>query len=421
MNGSILEVIIVGAGHAGLSASYYLKHLGLEHVVFEKGKIGESWRSQRWDSFTMNTANRLNVLPGFFYKGRKPDAYSSAVEFVKSLEDYVSSFQLPVSENTTVLSVDKLQSNPYFTVTVSQDNEGVRTYNCWQVIIASGSMNVPYTPPFAKHISPAIKQLHASRYRNSPQLPEGAVLVTGSAQTGCQLAEDLLDAGRKVYLSTSKVPRIPRRYRGKDIMDWLIEAKFIEGGTTSEIVSGSGCSFPEPLLTGAGEMGHTLSLQALVQKGAVLLGRMDKASSDNVFFENNVMDHIRFADEHSMVVKGKIDDYINRKQLMAEEAVTDEADMPYGNGIMPTISALSLTDHNITSIIWATGFSGKYDYIKLPVLDSDGRPIHEHGVSATEGLYFVDCSWQRNQKSNYVFGVKEDAGFVSSKVYAALR
>ena len=129
MNGSILEVIIIGAGHAGLSASYYLKHLGLEHVVFERGKIGESWRSQRWDSFTMNTSNRLNVLPGFIYKGKKPEAYSSATEFVKSLEDYVSKFQLPVEENSSVLSIDKLQPNPYYTVTVSQDNEGIRTYN----------------------------------------------------------------------------------------------------------------------------------------------------------------------------------------------------------------------------------------------------------------------------------------------------
>jgi putative flavoprotein involved in K+ transport len=226
----------------------------------------------------MNTSNRLNVLPGFIYKGKKPDAFSSATEFVKSLEDYVASFQLPVTENTTVLSIEKLQPNPYFTVTVSQDQEEIRTYNCWQVIIASGSMNVPYIPAFSKQISPSITQLHSSKYRNPSQLPEGAVLITGSAQSGCQLAEELLDAGKKVYLSTSKVPRLPRRYRGKDIMDWLIETKLIADSSTFK---SDGCMAPEPLLTGAGGLGHTLSLQSLAQKGVVLLGRTENASEES--------------------------------------------------------------------------------------------------------------------------------------------
>ena len=418
MNGSILEVIIIGAGHAGLSASYYLKHLGLEHVVFERGKIGESWRSQRWDSFTMNTSNRLNVLPGFIYKGKKPEAFSSASEFVKSLEDYVSSFQLPVTENTTVLSIEKLQPNPYFTVTVSQDQEEIRTYNCWQVIIASGSMNVPYIPAFSKEISPSITQLHSSKYRNPSQLPEGAVLITGSAQSGCQLAEELLDAGKRIYLSTSKVPRIPRRYRGKDIMDWLIETKLI---TDSSTFKSGGCTTPEPLLTGAGGLGHTLSLQSLAQKGAVLLGRTENATAEEIFFDNNIMDHITFADEYSEKVKKNIDEFIKRSQVRASEVTLDEDDVPYMSDVVVSPSSINLEEHEITSILWATGFCGKYDYIKLPVLDSGGQPIHRQGVSPVEGLYFVDCSWQRNNKSNFVFGIKHDAGFVSSKVYSALR
>jgi putative flavoprotein involved in K+ transport len=419
MNGSILEVIIVGAGHAGLSASYYLKHLGLEHVVFERAKIGESWRSQRWDSFTMNTSNRLNVLPGFIYKGKKPEAYSTATEFVKSLEDYVSKFQLPVSENSSVLSIEKLQPNPYYTVTVSQDNEGIRTYNCWQVVIASGSMNIPYIPAFSKQISPSITQIHSSAYRNPYQLPDGAVLIAGSAQSGCQLAEELLDSGRKVFLSTSKVPRIPRRYRGKDIMDWLIETKFIEADSTT--LKSGGCTIPEPLLTGAGGLGHTLSLQSLVQKGAVLLGRTEDASAGEIFFENNIMDHITFADEYSEKVKKTIDEFIKRNQVRAEDVIIDEADMPYADGTVTSPSSIDLKEHDITSIVWATGFGGKYDYIKLPVLDSNGQPIHQQGVSPVEGIYFVDCSWQRNHKSNFVFGIKHEAGFVSSKVYSALR
>jgi putative flavoprotein involved in K+ transport len=255
-------------------------------------------------------------FPVLFTKERKPDAFSSASDFVRSLEDYVSSFQLPVVEQSTVLSIDKHQPNPYFTVTVTQDNEGVRTYNCWQVIIASGSLNVPNIPKFAKQISPAIKQLHSSKYRNPFQLPEGAVLITGSAQSGCQLAEELLDDGRTVYLSTSKVPRIPRRYRGKDIMDWLIDTKFMDSG--SRVLKSVGCN-TEPLLTGAGGLGHTLSLQSLVERGATLLGRTEGASGDDIFFDNNVMEHIAFADEFSLKVKNTIDEYILRTQVRAEE------------------------------------------------------------------------------------------------------
>jgi putative flavoprotein involved in K+ transport len=279
-------------------------------------------------------------------------------------------------------------------------------------------MSVPYIPPFSEQISPAINQLHSSAYRNVSQLPDGGILITGGAQSGCQLAEELLDAGRNVYLSTSKVPRIPRRYRGKDIMDWLIDTKFM--ATDSSSLRSVGCN-TEPLLTGAGGLGHTLSLQSLVQKGAVLLGRTESASGNDVYFDNNVMDHIIFADEFSVKVKKTIDDFIARTQVRAEEVTLDDADSPYTDDIVVSPSSINLKEQGITSIVWATGFCGKYDYIKLPVLDSSGQPIHRQGVSTVEGLYFVDCCWQRNYKSNFVFGIKDDAGFVSSKVYSALR
>ncbi|MBA4058633.1 MAG: heavy metal resistance protein CzcO, partial [Marivirga sp.] len=157
MNGSILEVIVVGAGHAGLSLSYYLKHLGLEHMVFERGRIGESWRSQRWSSLTFNTVNRLNILPGSSHKIKNPEKFCTAAEFVTSLETYVSAFQLPVSENSNVLSIDKPAGSPFFIVTVSQENEAARTYNSWQVVIASGSLNQKVIPPFASFISPGVQ------------------------------------------------------------------------------------------------------------------------------------------------------------------------------------------------------------------------------------------------------------------------
>jgi len=421
MNGTILDVIIIGAGHAGLSASYYLKHLGLEHIIFERGKIGESWRSQRWDSFAMNTANRLNVLPGATYKGDKPDEFCLAEEFVTSLEEYVSSFQLPVSDSSNVLSVEKPGKSPFFNVTVSHDYDIPRNYSCWQLIIASGALNEKKIPTFASLISPDIKQLHICDYRNPVQLPDGAVLVIGSAQSGCQVAEDLMDAGRKVFLSTSMVPRIPRRYRGKDIMDWLIESKFMDV-RTSEVTDPEMLSMKVPLLSGIGEYGHTISLQYLARKGAVLLGKTEKAEGKNVFFQLNALAHMKFADDFAMTVKDMIDEFILKDRIQAFEVDVDEADLPAVNTDCDTsITSLNLEEHNIKSILWATGFNGNFSYIKLPVLDREGQPKHHHGVTDVEGLYFLGCPWLRSRKSNLIYGIKDDAAFISDKVYSSLR
>lgn len=421
MNGSILEVVVVGAGHAGLSASYYLKQLGMEHVVIERGRIGETWRSQRWDSFMMNTANRINTLPGASYRGKKPEGYSSATEFITALESYVSKFQLPVTENTNVISIEKPVSSPYFIVTVKHEHEPPKKLNCWQVIIASGTLNEKKLPTFASLISPEIKQIHTSEYRNPARLPDGAVMVIGSAQSGCQIAEDLLEAGRKVYLSTSQVPRIPRRYRGKDFMDWFAECKFLELRTNA-VTDPKVLSMKMPLLSGTGEGGHTISLQYLAQKGVVLLGKMEKVEGVNVFFQSNTLEHIRFADDYSEKMKGMIDEYILSNRIQAEDSEVDYADLPDTTGeYTNVVSSLNLKEHHIHSIVWATGLEGHFNYIKLPVLNRQGKPKHHNGITEVEGLYFLAGPWLRSRKSNLIYGIKDDAAFICDKVYSSLR
>jgi len=421
MNGSILEVVVIGAGHAGLSASYYLRQLGMEHIVFERGRVGETWRSQRWDSFAMNTANRINALPGSTYLGKHPEAFCSANEFVTSLESYVSKFQLPVRENTTVLSVEKPVSSPFFIVTVKHENEPPQKFNSWQVIIASGTLNEKKLPTFASLISPEIKQIHTSEYRNPARLPDGAVLVIGGAQSGCQVAEDLLEAGRKVYLSTSQVPRIPRRYRGKDFMDWFIECKFMEE-RTSAVTDPKILSVKMPLLSGIGEGGHTISLQYLAQKGVILLGKMEKAEGIHVTFQRNTVDHMKYADDYSNVMKGMIDEYILNNRLQAADGELDYADLPDTFGeFINAITSMNLLEHNIHSIIWATGLDGQFNYIMLPVLNRQGRPKHQNGITDIEGLYFLAGPWLRSRKSNLIFGIKDDAAFICNKIYSSLR
>lgn len=214
-------MIVVGAG---LAASYHLTKYGIAQIVFERGRIGESWRSQRWDSFKTNSTNKLNVLPEQTWQDETAaDEFATAAQLVSSFEQYAITHRLPVAENSNVISVEI--SGNLFDVAVSSNNT-VINYRSRQVLIASGAANKMRLPGFSQQIADDIMQIHTSQYRNAAQLPEGAVLLVGSAQSGCQIAEDLLSSGRKVYLSTSMVGRFPRWYRGKDIFYWLMDTKF---------------------------------------------------------------------------------------------------------------------------------------------------------------------------------------------------
>ncbi len=408
MNTSVLDVIIVGGGQAGLSASYYLKNAGLTHIVFERGKIGESWRSQRWDSFRMNTINRLNLLPGAQLSGGDPDAFATAGEFVSSLEAYTAAFQLPILENAKVLAVEK--PSAYFKVVVAQ-NDVIEEYYSKQIIIASGIQNHKKIPAFANQGSPGIKQLHTSEYRNAAQLPDGAVLVVGSAQSGIQIAADLLEAGRKVYLSTSRVGRVPSRYRGKDIMVWLLELGFFDL-KTEDVTDPAEFNMKSPQ-----HSPHTISLQDLARKGVTILGKMDNAKDNEVYFLPDAKQNVQFADTLSGKVKGMIDGFLQQTRLTAPPPEDDPADKSDTDGSCASaITHLDLKEHKITSIIWTTGFGGDFNYIRLPVLNKNGIPQHKKGISDSEGLYFLGFGWLRSRKSSLIHGINEDAKFIAEKV-----
>lgn len=200
------DVIVVGAGQAGLSISYFLNSLNLRHVVFERGRIGETWKSQRWDSFALNTPNWMSMLPGHDYEGNNPGGFYSLKDFTMMLNEYAARFDLPIIENAKVLSIEKTGDSKLFSISVSENGK-VKNYLSRQVVVASGIMNEKKIPSITENISRDIAQIHTSEYRNPSQLQEGAVLVVGSGQSGCQITEDLIDGGRKVFLSTSMVAR----------------------------------------------------------------------------------------------------------------------------------------------------------------------------------------------------------------------
>jgi putative flavoprotein involved in K+ transport len=413
MNNTILDVIVVGAGHAGLSASYYLKSFGLNHLVLERGKVGESWRSQRWNSFMLNSPNKLNTLPGD-HTGKDPDGFSSSRQYVFALEDYVSTFQLPVLEDTLVLSIEKNELTGLFDVTTSQNNRTGR-YQGRQVIIASGSMNEKSVPSFAGNMSSQVQQLHGADYRHSSQLADGAVLVAGSGQSGVQIAADLAAAGRKVYLATSMVPRVPRRYRGKDIMDWLTIMNFFEA-RKEDIKEPGMQNMRVPQLTGVDGGQRTISLQSLAKQGVTILGKIKELNGKQAVLMPNAAMHIQFADGFSKKVKEMIDGFIMQTQMEAPAPEIDEDDMPDTDAVSASpITTLDFSVHNIRSVIWTTGFKSNFNYLKLPVFDADGNPKHKDGIADVGGLYFLGLSWLRKRKSVTLVGIKEDAAFIAQK------
>jgi putative flavoprotein involved in K+ transport len=410
---AIFDVIVVGAGYSGLSASYHFKKYGLTHIVFERHRIGDSWRSQRWDSFRFNSTNKLNVLPGE-KEPDDPDVFGTVPEFVSLLEQYVSKHQLPVCENSKVTSIEK--PGKFFVVTVLSNGIS-KNYFSKQVLIASGAANEINIPSIAKKVSKDIKQLHTCQYKNSTQLPAGAVLVVGGAQSGIQITEDLLNAGRKVFLATSRVGRIPRWYRGRDIFYWVKDTKFYEV-KAEEIKDPKLLDLRPPHVSGTGTGKESLSLQSLAKRGAIILGKLDKADEQNVFFQPNAAEHVKFADEFSHQIKKMIDDHIAHNNLSAPSPHYDEPDMPDINAACAsTITSLDLKENNINSIIWSTGFEHDYSYIKLPVFDEKGKLKHKDGIPLFSGLYFLGYPWLRNRQSPIIFGIIEDAEFIVEKIY----
>jgi putative flavoprotein involved in K+ transport len=316
---------------------------------------------------------------------------------------------LPVKENYKVISIQK--PGELFIVTVSS-NDGVKNYLSRQVLIASGASNEIKIPSLAKSVSNDIRQFHTSEYKNAEQLPRGAVLVVGGAQSGIQITEDLVNAGRKVFFSTSMVGRIPRWYRGRDIFYWLKDIRFYDE-SAEEVKDPKLFDLRPPHVAGTGNGKESLSLQSLAKKGAVILGKLKNVESGTVFFEPNAADHIKFADEFSQKIKKMIDDYIIQNKMSAPPPHYDEPDIADVNASCACpITELDLRENNINTIIWSTGFDHDHSFIKLPVFDEKGKLIHKHGIPVYSGLYFLGHPWLRNRKSTILFGIIEDVDFV---------
>jgi putative flavoprotein involved in K+ transport len=345
-------------------------------------------------------------MPGNEYDGPDPDDYMPRDDLVAYFDRYVERFHLPVRCNTRVLSIEATADSGYL---IRTDVNTIRADN---VVVATGYEQLPKVPPFAASITPEVTQIHSSGYRNPNALPDGAVLVVGTAQSGCQIAEELCDSGRRVYLSTaSSSGRAPRRYRGRDTVAWLYEMGFFD--RTANQFPFPREKFAPPHISGT-KGGHTLNVHQFAHDGVTLLGHVRGAANEKIAIAPDLHENLSRIDGFEVQTRQMIDGYIQARGL---EVATEDTQPPMRDGYaQPIVEELDLNEAGISTIIWATGYRHDYGLVKAPVLDSAGFPLQNKGITGCPGLSFVGMPWMPSLKSGILPGVGEFAGHVATVI-----
>ncbi len=410
------DVVVVGGGQAGLGIGYYLRAADMKFVIFERGRVGQTWRSQRWDSFAVNTPNWANGLPGDPYDRDEPDGFYRRDELIDYFEHYAAKFELPVAEGVTVTGVDA--NGGGFRVTYEDAAGAVDAVTAANIVVASGMMQAPKIPKIREQFPESLLQLHASDYRSPENLPPGAVVVIGAGQSGCQISVDLIHAGRDVYLCTSKVGRLRRRYRQRDVVEWGEDMGFWDvpvEGLPDPVMQFAA----QPQVSGVGRLGSTLSLQSIARDGVHLMGRLSAVEDGVLKTDGSLAENIAFADERSAEFTRMIEDWIFSHGISAEPIEDDPNDEPAGPEVAGSgITELNLSEGGVGSVIWCTGFRADFDWIHEQVTDENGRPQHKRGVSPVPGIYFLGFPWLHSRKSGIIHGIDEDARFVAEAINA---
>jgi putative flavoprotein involved in K+ transport len=404
------EAVVIGGGQAGLAMSRCLSEQGVDHVVLERGRVAERWRSERWDSLRLLTPNWQSRLPGRRYEGPDPDGYMTSAQVVSFLDGYARAIAAPVEQGTTVTSVSPSPLG-YRVVT----DRGA--WDARAVVLATGYCDVPLVPPAATGLSPQIVQLVPSRYRRPSDLPQGGVLVVGASSTGIQLADEIHASGRPVTLAVGRHTRLPRTYRGRDILWWLDAMGLFDEGLAD--VHDLAASRAQPSLQLVGRPDRaTLDLPLLQARGVRLTGRLVRAAGTCVAFEDDLVAHTAAADARLARLLARVDAFAERRGLDQAPA---EPFLPF---LWPRESprAIDLAAEGIRSIVWATGFLRRYPWLEVPgVLDGRGELRHEGGVTAAPGLYAMGLYFMRRRKSSFIDGVGDDARDLAEQLAGRLR
>jgi putative flavoprotein involved in K+ transport len=390
---TVIDTVVIGAGHAGLAASHFLGKASIDHVVLERGEVANSWRHERWDSLRLLTPNWLTRLPGQPYAGADPDGYMSAAEVAAFIEAYAAGTEAPVRTGVTVISVRRT-ADGYEVVT---DQGAIRAR---AVVLASGACNRPSVPGFADAVPASVQQVTPFEYGSPETIPDGGVLVVGASATGVQLAAEIRRSGRPVTLAVGEHTRLPRTYRGRDVLWWMAESGVWDQRYDEVDDLTRARSLPSPQLVGTPERA-TLDLNALTELRVDLVGRWSAVRDGVALFSGGLRNVFALADLKQQRLLDGFDAWVG-------ESSTGERPEPTKAPAASRLQ-LDLRSGEIRTVVWATGYRPDYTWLDVPVVDEKGRLRHDGGVVDSPGLYALGLPVLRRRKSTFIHGIEDDA------------
>jgi putative flavoprotein involved in K+ transport len=398
-----VEVVVVGGGQAGVAMSEHLGNVGVPHVVLERDRIAEKWRSGRWDSLVANGPAWHDRFPGLEFEG-DPEAFAAKEQVADYFEAYAAKIGAPIRTGVEVTSARKNAGRPGFTVETSQGTIDTR-----YVVAATGPFQTPVIPPIIPAAA-GVEQIHSATYYNPGQLPAGNVLVVGAGSSGVQIAAELRQAGRQVHLSVGPHDRPPRRYRGRDNVWWLGVL-----GKWDMSTPPLGAEHVTIAVSGA-DGGHTVDFRDLAARGIVLVGRTSSWDGGKVRFTTDLRDDIAAGDANYLSLLDEADAYIARNGLDLPEEPEARVFAPDPDCVTSPILQIDLAAAGVTSIIWATGYTTDFGWLRVDAFDENGRPRHQRGVSSEPGVYFLGLPWLSRRGSSFIWGVWHDAKYIADHI-----
>ncbi|WP_428661601.1 flavin-containing monooxygenase [Reyranella sp.] len=401
---TLIDTLVVGAGQAGIAMSEHLSRNAVPHLVLERDRIAECWRSGRWDSLMANGPAWHDRFPDLEFQDFDPDGFPGKDRVVAYLEAYARKCAAPVRTGVEVRALRRNEGRPGFAIVTT---DGLCEAN--NVVVATGAFQRPKIPPIAPK-GGALTQIHSVDYRNPSKLPEGAVLVVGSGSSGVQIAEELNESGRKVYLSVGPHDRPPRGYRNRDYCWWLgvfgeWDASTPAPGREHVTIAVSGT-----------RGGHTIDFRRLALEGVTLVGRTESFRAGRATFRPDLAENIARGDRHYLAVLDRADAYVERNGLDLPPEPEARRIYPEPECVTHPILELDLARAGISSIIWATGYVSDYSWVQVDTFDANGRPRHQRGVASEPGLYFLGLPYQSRRGSSFIWGVWHDAKYVADQI-----
>jgi putative flavoprotein involved in K+ transport len=408
MSSQEVEVLVVGAGQAGVAMSEHLGACGVPHLVLERDRVAERWRSERWDSLVANGPAWHDRFPGLEFFDVEPDAFASKEQVADYFVAYAEKTGAPIRCGVEVTSVTRNVGRPGFRVETSDG-----TIESRFVVAATGPFQRPVYPPIVPDGAVPL-QMHSSAYRNPGQLPDGAVLVVGAGSSGVQIADELRQAGRRVYLSVGPHERPPRSYRGRDFCWWLGVLGKWDADTPPE-----GAQHVTIAVSGA-HGGHTVDFRALAASGVRLVGMTASFDDGTLQFAPDLGANIRNGDASYLSLLAEADAYVARHGLDLPEEPEARVLGPEPQSVTDPVRELHLAEAGVSTVIWATGFAADYGWLQVDALDEHGRPRHKRGVSSEPGVYFLGLPWLSRRGSSFIWGVWHDAKYLADHIVTQL-